>query len=220
MTILCFGNITVKDISDIISILTPITLLTWFYYSQKQKFAKEYFNEIDGIYAGFTEPIHQADKGSRVYSGIIMNIRDTNENGYFKGEFDFAETITSSMGDIKARDGIHMFLGKLDFSIYRNTKRHPFKPHENRTYVGALYIVDRLDFAFESYQIETYLTAEYDILHYREMQTLKFTLKKIHRKDIPKLPDTFILYKKMGFSFEPYSSLKQTVFMDGTRADR
>jgi hypothetical protein len=187
-------------------------------------FAKEYYNEIDGIYAGFTEPINQAGPQGRVYSGIIMNIRDTNEDGYFKGDFDFAETETSSRGNQvffrNIQDGIHVFIGKLDFSVYLNKKRHPFRPKENRVYIGTLYIVDRLDFAFDSYKIEDYLSAEYNIVHYREMQTLKFILKEVHRQDSPKLPTTFTLHKKLGFQFEPYSNVKNTVFIQGTRADQ
>jgi hypothetical protein len=214
---------TLGDISDAISIATPIILFFWFYYSQRQILSKSYFDQVDGIYAGFTEPISKVEDKKGLYSGIIMNIRDTDDNGYFKGEFDFGETKTDVENNRllfrNLRDGVHTFLGKLNFEIYRNKVRHPFRPEENRTYNGTLYIVDRLDFAFDDYKIETYLRAEYDILHYREMQTMKFTLRKRHKTGEPELPETFILHKKMGVSFEPYKNEKEVVFRGDTRSD-
>ncbi len=222
--ILCFQSWTLEDFSSAISIATPIILLFWFYYSQRQTLSKNYFDQVDGIYAGFTEPISKLDDKKGLNSGIIMNIRDTDDKGYFKGEFDFGETKTEIENDRlffkNVRDGVHTFLGKLDFEIYRDKARHPFKPEENRIYKGTLYIVDRLDFAFEDYKIDTYLRAEYDILHYREMQTLKFTLKKRHKEGEPELPTTFVLHKKMGVSFEPYKNVKDVVFLGNTRSDK
>jgi hypothetical protein len=221
--ILCFLGWTSGDVSDTISIATPIILLFWFYYSQRQTLSKSYFDQVDGIYAGFTEPISKLDDTKGLHSGIIMNIRDTDDKGYFKGEFDFGETKTeienNSLLFRSIIDGVHTFLGKLDFKIYRDRIRHPFRPEENRIYKGTLYIVDRLDFAFEDYNIDTYLRAEYDILHYREMQTMKFTLRKRHKNGEPELPETFVLHKKMGVSFEPYQNVKEVVFRGETRSD-
>src|SRR4051812_40434049 len=122
--ILCFQNWTLENVSAVISIATPIILLVWFYYSQKQNLSKNYFDGIDGIYAGFTEPVSKLDDTKGLYSGIIMNIRDTDEKGYFKGEFDFAESktdiIDNKISGRKVQDGINTFLGKLNFEIYRS----------------------------------------------------------------------------------------------------
>jgi hypothetical protein len=223
--LLCIQSWTLEQISAAISIATPFILLFWFYYSQRHALSKSYFDQVDGIYAGFTEPISKIEDKKGLNAGIIMNIRDTDDKGYFKGEFDFGETRTDITDDNRIsftnfRDGIHTFLGKLDFEIFRDKTRHPFRPEENRTYKGTLYIVDRLDFAFEDYKIDTYLRAEYDILHYREMQTLKFTLRKLHKDDGPGFPETFILHKKMGVSFEPYNNVRDIVFRGNTRADK
>jgi len=214
---------SLKEVSDIISIVTPLILLIWFYYSQKQRLSKSYFSEIDGLYAGFTEPISTIEDKTGINSGIIMNIRDTDDSGFFKGEFDFAENQIKLINDNiltrNIRDGIHTFFGKLDFKLYISKSRHPFRLRENRVYNGSLYIVDRLDFSFDNYKIEDYLCAEYKIKHFREMQTLKFILKKVYRKDRPELPKEFILYKKMGASFEPYKNVKEVVFRGNTRSD-
>ena len=152
-----------------------------------------------------------------------MNIRDIDNKGFFKGEFDFGETEMTRQNErpiaINLRDGIFTFLGKLNHRLLRNKTRHPFKPEENRQYLGKLFIVDRLDFSFSDYKIEDYLSAEYDIVHYREMQTMKFTLSKVYKADRPELPKTFTLYKSAGFDFEPYKNVKQTVFRE-TRADQ
>lgn len=107
-----------------------------------------------------------------------MNIRETDDKGYFKGEFDFAETFTETAGNKvgfrNIRDGIFTFMGEMKFEIYIDKKRHLFKSKENRVYKGKLYIVDRLDFQFENYSFEDYLSAEYEIKHYRESRSLNF----------------------------------------------
>lgn len=222
--LLCFQLWTLEQFSAAISIATPFILLMWFYYSQKQSLSKNYFDQVDGIYAGFTTPISKLEDMKGVSAGIIMNIRDTDDNGYIKGEFDFGEIQTIIENDKlifrSLRAGIHTFLGKLDFKIYKNKTRHPFRPEENRIYRGKLYIVDRLDFSFENYKIDTYLRAEYDIVHYREMQTMKFSLKKKYKNEGADFPATFTLYKKMGTSFEPYINVKESVFRNRTFSDR
>jgi hypothetical protein len=218
---LCINGWTLEQISAAISIATPIILLIWFYYSQKQTLSKNYYSEIDGIYAGFTAPINKAPTNGTIYGGIIMNIRDIDNKGYFKGEFDFGEieSIGNRHNDRSLIDGTHFFYGKVNFTPYRDKTRHPFKPKKNRTYRGKLYIVDRLDFSFDNYKIEDYLCSEYDIIHYREMQTLKFTLNKVYKKKYPSIPPSFILYKSAGFNFEPYINVKKTVFIV-PRADK
>lgn len=221
--ILCISGWTLEQVSATISIATPVILLIWFYYSQKQILSKNYYNEIDGIYAGFTDAIGNPHHNGRIYGGIIMNVRDIDNKGFFKGEFDFGETEMTTQNEIpiaiNLKDGIFTFLGKLNYQFYLNKTRHPFKPKENRTYIGKLYIVDRLDFSFGGYKIEDYLSAEYKIIHYREMQTMKFTLSKVYKNDRPELPKSFVLYKSAGFDFEPYKNVKQTVFRE-TRADK
>ena len=223
--LLCFTNWTLEQISSSVSIVTPIILLSWFYYSQRQILSKSYFENVPGIYGGFTDPISdQSKEKGHIYSGIILNIREIDDKGYFKGEFDFAETTTdlidNKIFDRQLTDGVYQFYGKFDFKIYQSKIRHPFKPNQNRVYIGKLYLVDRLDFNFDSYNIETYLKAEFDILHYREMQTLKFTFSKSYKKDSPKLPSTFILNKKIGLNFEPYNNLVRSVFLGHTRVDK
>lgn len=216
---LCYQGWTLEQISAAISIVTPIILLFWFYYSQRQILSKNYFEKLPGIYGGFTDPKNEGGQGYQVYSGIIMNIKDIDNKGYFKGELDFAETTTEQLPR-KLIDGIATFYGKLNFKLVYSKKRHPFKPKENRIHVGKLYLVDRLDFDFENYKIENYVKAEYDILHYREMQVLKFTLSKVYRKEGFYLPNSFLLYKTLGFNFEPYKNLIDVVFEGQTRVDK
>lgn len=207
---------TLERISAGITIATPVILLIWFYYSQKQTLSRNYFSEIDGIYAGFTDPISAAPPNGSIYGGIILKIRDVNANGYFKGEFEFGEieSLGNRPEDRNLINGIHSFYGKIDFGLYINKTRHPFKPNDNRIYRGKLYIVDRLDFSFENYKIDDYLCSEYELIHYREMQTIKFSLSKNYKKNSLNIPQSFVLYKSAGFKFEPYSSVKEIVFFN------
>lgn len=52
-----------------------------------------------------------------------MNIRDVDDKGYFKDEFDFGETLYT-MEDFKTiSEGIFTFLGKLNYKIFVNKSR-------------------------------------------------------------------------------------------------
>lgn len=207
----------IDKISNWIGVSTPIILITWFYYSQKQTLSKSYFNSIDGTYAGYTQPTLDKPEDKFLEAGIIFHIRDTNESGYFIGELEYKEiwkwSANHQFYSQSAIEASNTFLGKINFEVYRDKMRHPFKPPENRIYKGILTIVDRLDFQFESYKIEDYVSAEYNIDHYREMQTMKFTLIKKNRPEFVHLPNSFTLYKSLGFDFEPYSSLKSGLFL-------
>lgn len=226
--IISFGFVCIKwcltldDVSNIIGVSTPFILLAWFYYSQKQAWSISYFDKIDGIYAGYTTPTIEAD-GKFSKAGLIFNIRDTDDSGYFRGELDYAElqhwSDDREIYSQRMIEANYTFLGKINFKLYIDKNRHPFKPKENRTYKGTLMIVDRLDFQFEDYKIEDYVSAEYDVVHYREMQTMKFTLLKKHKPEFCLLPDVFVLYKSMGFGFEPYSSVKSDIFNSRTLSD-
>lgn len=223
-TLICSVEyLTLEDVGNIIGVFTPFILLIWFYYSQKRILSKSYFDQIDGIYAGYTTPTVKIE-GKFIKAGLIFNIRDTDDSGYFKGELDYAElehgTTNQEYHSNKVIEAIYTLFGKMEFKIYNDKIRHPFKPEENRVYKGTLTIVDRLDFQFEDYKIENYVSAEYLIEHYREMQTMKFTLIKKHRPDFVHLPDTFTLYKSMGFEFEPYTSVKSDIFQGNTFSDR
>jgi len=203
---------------QLITIVTPAILLTWFYYSQKQILSKNYYEEIIGTYAGFTLPTHELKDKITINAGIIMHIREINKDGYFKGEFEFGETSLKSINNIPTKHfismGIYTFFGKLNFKIKLDKSRHPFKPDQNRIYNGKLYIVTRLDFQFDKYNIEDYLQSEYKIVHYREMQTLSFSLIQKKIDGGQKLPDSFTLYKSVGFSFDPLKGVKDVVFTD------
>ena len=158
-----------------------------------------------------------------MHAGIIMNIRSVDSRGFFKGDFDYAETESYTQGDQHVfgliTDGVYSFYGDFDFEIYRSKKRNPFKLKENRIYKGNLYIVDRMDFKLEDYKLEDYLIAEFSAIHYREMETIKFKLNKVHRKGSQKFPDEFVLYRSSGLNFEPYKNLKTIVF-PRTRVDK
>ena len=217
----CCIGLSIEKVSALVGIITPAVLLYWFYHSQKQIHSKSYYSEIGGIYAAFTQPRILAQPNERVSAGLIMNIRSTDDSGYFIGEFDYSEVVMSVVRGEPSRkmlrDGFSSFLGKLDYSLpinelFSTNVRHPFKLEENRVYSGKLFVLDRLDFSLENFNVEKYIIAEYDVTHYREMRILKFTLNSIKKTTGSDLPNTFILYKSFGFSFEPYKSVKSLIF--------
>ncbi|OFY93412.1 MAG: hypothetical protein A3K10_10685 [Bacteroidetes bacterium RIFCSPLOWO2_12_FULL_31_6] len=204
----CEDILSIEIISNWISIITPFILLLWFYYSQRGILSKDYFAEIIGNYGGFVTPTISPKKGFSINSGIIMTIKNINSNGYFNGNFDFIQKEFNTMESNISQVGVFTFFGEINYNIYIKKKRHPFKPEDNRIYIGKIFIVDRLDFQFENYNIDDYLRAEYRIIHYREMQTLKFELIKNHKNLNLSLPENFVLYMSKGVDFEPYTSVK------------
>ena len=222
--ILCVTTDWLTMTTSGVSILTPIVLFIWFCYSQKQMLSKNYFDEISGIYAGFIDtPIHKPTQGGKVYSGIIMNIRQVISKGYFRGDFDFGATESKVINNagclFPLHDGVFSFFGKLNHKIYCNKKRHPYKHAKNRKYYGVIYVVSRLDIDDEKYKFEDFIHAEYSIIHYRERQSLQFVLIKNYKPGLPMLPDKFTLDKSIGYTFEPLEGLKRIVFRN-TRVDK
>jgi hypothetical protein len=214
---------TLENVANLISIITPLILLVWFYYTLKQSLSKNLYNELRGIFAGFIRPSFHGKDGDMVHAGMILNIRDVDHKGYFKGQFDMRESVSSVKDSVVSvrvvSDGLYSFLGDIKFELFRDIKRHPFNVKENRIYSGKLYIIDRLDFNLERFDMKDYVRAEYSIRYLREMEVLELTLDKVHRKGSQNFPAKTILYKSAGFSFEPYESVKKVVF-SSTRVDK
>jgi len=213
MTI-CIWTHWLTIISNGISILTPFVLLVWFYYSQKHILSKNYYEEINGIYAGFSNPIQKSEHNGKIYAGMILNTCDIDSKGFIKGEINYGEREYWNQGANNQRlhDSIFSFWGQLNHKIYFDRKRHPFKPNKNRIYYGKLYIVSNINFQFDNFKIEDYLLAEYKIIHYRELQSMKFTFIRQYSDNWQALPKTFTLFKSVGFATDPYVEVKKTVF--------
>jgi hypothetical protein len=214
-----FDHITLLErISQFFSLAVPFILLVWFCYTQYQNYLKSYCKEIEGVYAGFVSSSRNLTDTKGLNGGIIMYIRDVDNKGFFNGEFRYRETKLTIQNSIPKTelltDGLHTFLGKMNFRFYFDKIRHPLKPMENRSYKGKLYVIVRLDFQFETNKMEDYLLSEYDIIHLREMKVLKFTLKQTKRDLAQKLPNSFTLFKSRGFTFEPLSGVKDIIFTD------
>ncbi|WP_183576980.1 hypothetical protein HDF18_12170 [Mucilaginibacter sp. X5P1] len=219
MVVLCCSiGFSLSDLNNIVGISTPIILLMWFYFSQRLNLSNKYFSEVVGNYAGFTETLNlelEKKENGRIYSGIIMRIVDIDANGYFKGEFQYGENLTvtgtRALEFHQIMEGVYTFLGKIDFQLYLKKNRHPYKVSDNRKYLGKLYIVDRLDYQYEKYDFETYMKAEYDIIHFREMKAIKFMFVKANSENF-ELPKEFILDRQIDLSFSPLENVKSTAF--------
>ena len=203
--------------SYIIGIFTPIVLLWWFFYLQRQS----YYDELLEVFAGYTDPSSKTEmtETGGIHSGLIMNFRDVTA-GFYRGEFDFRENLRTINEERFLSDGIHSFYCKMNHKIYIIKSRNPLKPKENRIYKGTLYIVHRLDIDFKNQKIEEFLVAEYDIMHYREMKVLEFTLNKTHKEEFLRTPRSFILHKSLGLGFEPYKNVREDIFRGFTRSDK
>jgi hypothetical protein len=145
-----------------------------------------------------------------------MDVLDVDSNGFFRGEFRYGENLTTSQSNTvqfqQLVEGVHTFLGKLNHKFSFPIRRHPYKPSKNRIYLGKLYIVHRLDFLYEQYKFEDYVKCEYDIIHYRDMKALKFTICAKYDNAELTLPRMFSLDKHFGLTFEPSGNVESSAF--------
>lgn len=209
-----------ETLSNLISIATPVVLLAWFYISEFERHSVAYYKELNGIYAGY-DALNQKDPS--ISGGFILNIRTTDNKGYFKGELAY-RTLKRSVDGYQIqekilKDGTFLFYGKMHFDLHLSKARNPFDHRKNRKYVGFLYIVDRFDFLFETYDIKQFSQAEYKVEHLREMEFLRFTQVSVKEDKSNFLPQTFELHKKLGIDFEPYANIKQEIFKGFARVD-
>jgi hypothetical protein len=209
----CFSAITLDGTAQIFEIFTPVILFIWFLYSQEEKFRKNYQGEIPGIYGGYTTPVIAAPPGHTIYAGAILSIKSVNSDGFFIGEFDYGERDRAREdGPPQIISSLNTFFGHINYHVSFKRDVHPLKPETNRTYKGKLYVVDRIDIPFKISAIESFITYEFDVTHYREMGVLELTFSREYRKSGFEYPQSLILQKSKGIGFEPYQTLKETVF--------
>ncbi|RTL60152.1 MAG: hypothetical protein EKK37_04740 [Sphingobacteriales bacterium] len=213
--------LSIEQFSALVSIVTPLVLIFWFRYIRKQNFNSEFI----GIYANYLDSEPLAENKGRKESGLIMNIRDILSSGYFRGEFDYRENISTQLEENMLRDGMFTFYGKINYNwSLSNLQRliipgNPLKAVENRTYTGKLIIVMRLDFQIHSQNIETFTQEEYNFIYYRELRVLEFKLSKPSNNQSNNIPKEFLLHKSFGLAFEPYKNVKEIIFRGFTRTD-
>ena len=198
------------------SVATPVILLCWFLVTSKRHLKEAYFKELPGNYGGFTKPIDEYMDVCE--GGFLLRILNVDANGYFQGEFDYGESRRSVTGqnDLQheqLRDGIFECIGQISHRIYRAKPRHPMNSRNNRKYTGKFYVVDRLDFDFRNIGFDTYIQKEYEITHFREMNTLELRLVKTSRELNP-LPAHITLYKDNGLTYNLYDTVKLVSFRD------
>ena len=202
--------------ANCLSVATPGILLCWFLITSKRHLKEAYFKELPGNYGGFTNPVDERINVRE--GGFLLRILNIDANGYFQGEFDYGENRTSVIGNNELlheqlRDGIFECIGQINHQIYRSKARHPMDSQNNRQYKGTFYVVDRLDFDFRNINFETYIQKEYEITHFREMNTIELRLIKT-RRELNPLPAHITLYKENGLTFNVYDTVKQVSFRD------
>lgn len=206
----------ILSFSDFISLCTPLILFIWFLYSSRERLKKDYSMELIGSYGGFTEPI---DSDIHSNAGLILNILRVDSNGYFQGELHYGENLTTitktkELNFSQLREGFHSVAGRIEHTVYLNKERNIMKQVENRLYHGSLYVVDRLDYDFHSYNFEAYIQLDYQITHYREMNVIELKLLKNHKDilELAPLPKTATLYPTIGLMFDVPRTVAEIAF--------
>ncbi|MFN0031701.1 MAG: hypothetical protein ACKVOR_06040 [Flavobacteriales bacterium] len=200
---------SLESISNLFSIFTPLVVLFWFWHSYKDSLSKKYYSEINGIYAGYATPLGKATKGGKLEAALYLTIRNTDDNGYFKGEVEIREI--EGFGGPQAyqreirRDAIYTFLGKLDYKFKFDTNRHPAIAEQNHKYYGNLWFT-RLDLNIDQNPQE-FIQYEFSLTHYREKETLEFRLIKAY-PNTTDIHANFQLHKRTGNSFDPSNHIR------------
>lgn len=214
--------VSLSNIADGVSIFTAIILAVWFIISRRQLLSQNYYAELKSQYAAFLKTTNRPPLET-IYSGMILSILDVDNNGYFRGTLDFAETAhTFFQGNIFSDrtkiGGEFEFLGLLEFraapdEVISPRRINPIIKSDNRTYTGKLYVVKTLETPSENY--ETNIIAEYDITHYRELGVIEFEnriLKDGQEIYTELLPEKCSLNKKFESSFSVFNRVKKWSF--------
>jgi hypothetical protein len=214
---------TLSTFAEIFEISTPVTLLGWFLHSRHEEAKRAYYKEIVGQYGGFVnETINKPIKGKRFDGGVTMEIFDIDDNGYFRGQFEYYEN-EITLGEVGGRpaterpvhESVSFFYGKLRFRwnyrIFKN--RNPLLWKSNRLYKGDLRIVHR----FDSLNVSEEATLEciYTIIHHRESRVVEFVEKKVFKESFQR-PKQFTLFKELQTMLDPYTNVKR-IFEDRFR---
>jgi len=84
--LLCIDKETLSTAAEIFEIITPVTLLCWFFHSRWESGKHAYYKEFVGIYGGFVnETINKSNDTTRYDGGLMMEVFDVDDNGYFRG---------------------------------------------------------------------------------------------------------------------------------------
>jgi hypothetical protein len=212
---LCILNSETLEFSaEVFEILTPIVLFFWFFYSRWTKSKTEYFKEIAGNYGAFIPGVTRAPLEGKTYmSGMTMKIFDIDNNGYFRGQFDYYEEETTPgwVGGPNAtsqivQSSINFITGRLSFkwNLSPFKKRNPLLWKTNRIYNGEMTTVDRLDLLAETEDM--LLERVYNIKHHRESRVIEFTLERVNKQN-HNLPSKFILLKSFDHLLDPYKNV-------------
>ncbi|HUZ57328.1 MAG TPA: hypothetical protein VMU83_00930 [Hanamia sp.] len=128
------------------------------------------------------------------------------------GQIIYGEVESSQTGVKGKVAGILQFYGRIPYKFYFNKNRNPFLRDQNSKYKGKVYIVDRFDFE-KDLMIEEFKTMEYDVIYYRERNSLWFNNQKILRENSnPVLPKTFTIDKKINIFGDISKGVFTTVF--------
>lgn len=116
-------------LSAYVSLAIPAVLLFWFVYSQWEKHSNVFYTELAGLYVNFTDHVNEIqfdpERETR-YSGMIFNIREINNDGYFSGDIDFGEIISTQVGKRLVSDGMFNFMGNFNYWPHTNKRRNPY----------------------------------------------------------------------------------------------
>jgi hypothetical protein len=201
--------------AEAFEILTPIVLFFWFLHTRKQHAKESLFKELIGFYGGWvSNTTNQSDEQNRFEGGLMLQIFDIDENGYFRGEFEYYEKqiqFQNSLPGFTARivsASLKFYYGKLKFKWnYKLAKPNPLLYSTNRTYIGELKVIDRLDKISEDESSR--LEAVYNFKYFREACVLNLIQKGLLKKDV-RLPSRFTLMKKSPHQLDPYTNIDNT----------
>jgi hypothetical protein len=211
---LCISKETLSATAEIFEIITPITLMVWFFHSRWVAEKLAYYKTVSGLYGGFVnETINKSKDMLRYDGGLLMEIFTVDDNGYFRGQFEYFEEEVTLGGSVATKRsvyaGIQSFYGRLDFEWeFIGNTANPLLWKTNRIYRGELKIVGRLDWLTEDESSN--LKGVYSILHHRESGVIEFTLKTLKNADT-KLPPHFILFLKSNHALDAYTNVTITM---------
>jgi len=211
MLLLC----SIDLLANIFEIITPIVLFLWFIVTRWTKQKSEYFAEFKKNYGAFIQnTVNPKSNDSFFDGGMILSIFVIKPSGYFSGQLVYVEYeyILLDKGDFMIREAIrsdNICYGKLNFCWRKNIFKqgNPFNSNTNRTYVGHMFVVNRLQDHSQHFGEDW--EYKYKFIHSRESGFIDATIEEIKTTKKQKLPMAFSVKSSIDRLHNPLPELRK-----------
>jgi hypothetical protein len=214
----CYLTFDLSTIANVISILTALVLVWYYFYSKQDKIVGQYFQEIKGIYSGIQ---HKGldEHGYYVNMGIVLSIKKASKH-LVLGEMEYLEK-WSRNGEEKFKSaGIIGIYGKFEPGLLFDGFYTSPVGSENLIVKGELILCHPFNLDIINFNSQENIIGKYNVNHYVNPNILEFHLnekgpcwdEKIHTNKIVVIQKSNFFLDKTEYIVSEYLKGKSRLF--------